>query len=147
MKRWFGVGLSKEQAADLDREIKDLFESDYNAYCAGDYSGWQHDRDGRLAAVILLDQFPRSMFRSTGKAFATDDIASSIAQKALKDAVVWSDYRLFEKQFFLTSLMHIEDIAIVQLPVDEYTKMARELQENNPEAYNAGLGKTYEHNI
>ena len=75
MKKWFGFGMTKEQSAELDAEIKGKFESDYDNYCSGEYSGWEHDRDGRLAAVILLDQFPRSMFRGTGKAFATDVIA------------------------------------------------------------------------
>ena len=54
-KKWFGVGLSKEQSADVDRQTKELFEKDYDAYCLGEYTGWPHDRDGRLAAVILLD--------------------------------------------------------------------------------------------
>ena len=59
--------------------------------------------------MILLDQYPRSMYRGTAKAFETDSKASSIAYKALKDEDVWKQYELFEKQFFLVSLQHAED--------------------------------------
>ena len=62
---------------------------EYDRYLQGEYKGWLHDRDGALAAVLLLDQFPRMMFRSTPKAFATDAMASAIAYKKATNATNW----------------------------------------------------------
>ena len=146
-QKWYGVGLSKEEQADVDRTIKELFEKDYDEYLQGEYTGWPHDRDGRLAAVILLDQFPRSMFRSTAKAFATDEKAQSISKKALKDPELWKQYEFFEKMFFLTALMHSEDKSTCLMPVVEYLKIDRELEASDPETYKSGMGKIVQSNI
>mmetsp|Transcript_5749 Transcript_5749/g.7759 ORF Transcript_5749/g.7759 Transcript_5749/m.7759 type:complete len:97 (+) Transcript_5749:106-396(+) len=89
MQRWFGFRVSKEQIATWDQEIKENFEGDYDKFVSGEYAGWAFDRDGRLAAVLLLDQFPRSMFRSTAKAFATDHQATQIAHDTVKDTETW----------------------------------------------------------
>ena len=115
MGRWFGFQSSAEQIAAWDADIKEKFEKDYDNYCMGEYTGWPHDRDGRLAAVLLLDQFPRSMFRGTAKAFATDDKASSISYKAVKNDEVWKEYEVFEKQFLLLPLQHAENRSYLQL--------------------------------
>lgn len=69
MEVWFGF------SDQIDNEIKQRFLQDYLNYVADEYSGWQYDKDGRLAAVILLDQFARQMFRKEAKAFATDEVA------------------------------------------------------------------------
>ena len=48
---------------DDDNEIRDQFLGDLNKLVAGTYESWKQDRDGKLAAVILADQFPRNIFR------------------------------------------------------------------------------------
>ena len=66
MKLWFGASPE----ADLD--IKNKFMGDYENYVSGEYTGWPLDKDGRLAAVLLCDQFSRQLFRKQAKAFDTD---------------------------------------------------------------------------
>ncbi len=73
-----------------DQEMKELFLADYENYMAQEYTGWPLDRDGRLAAVLLLDQYTRNMFRKTPQAFEADPMAQKLAQKAINDQEVWS---------------------------------------------------------
>ena len=64
--------------------------ADYENYMAQEYTGWPLDRDGRLAAILLLDQYTRNMFRKTPQAFEADLMAQKLAQKAINDQEVWS---------------------------------------------------------
>ena len=68
-KKWFCLSLQN------DREIKDKFMVDYDNFMNGLCASWQFDRDGKLAAVILLDQYSRSLFRRTPRAFIADEKA------------------------------------------------------------------------
>jgi uncharacterized protein (DUF924 family) len=76
-RRWF----MKDAA--FDREIADRFGETYADVRAGRREGWLDDPRGRVAYVIVLDQFPRNMFRGTGKAFATDAQALAVAEHAI----------------------------------------------------------------
>ena len=57
---------------DLDREIRDRFETAWHNARQGTYGLWLTYPSGTLAYIILMDQFPRNMFRGTGQSFATD---------------------------------------------------------------------------
>lgn len=76
-KFWFG------KQPDFDAAIRQQFESVYKQAAAGELEHWQQTPLGCLALVILLDQFPRNMFRDTPQAFATDSQAVKVAQQAL----------------------------------------------------------------
>jgi uncharacterized protein (DUF924 family) len=69
--------------ADVDRKIRDRFLALYDelAVCTADNLSASADK--ALAAVIVLDQFPRNMFRDTANAFATDGLALAIARQAI----------------------------------------------------------------
>ncbi len=62
-----------------------------------------------LAAIIVFDQFPRNMFRKTGKAFATDHLALAIAQKAV-EAGFDRNMETTHKQFLYMPFMHSEQL-------------------------------------
>ena len=89
----------------MDLEIKNKFMSDYENYVSGEYSGWPLDKDGRLAAVLICDQFSRQLFRKQSKAFDTDRLALNLTLKAL-NSPDWSNYKVLEKVFLLMVLMH-----------------------------------------
>jgi uncharacterized protein (DUF924 family) len=76
-KLWFG----KDPA--LDAELRRRFEADWRRASAGELDGWENGADGALSLTILLDQFPRNMFRDTPDAFATDRQAREVAARAL----------------------------------------------------------------
>jgi len=75
--RWF------DPNPDLDRLCKTLFLSSYRDAACGRLDGWKKTPRTCLALVLLLDQFPRNMFRGTAKAFATDAKAREISRHAI----------------------------------------------------------------
>ncbi|MFK4561814.1 uncharacterized protein (DUF924 family) [Bradyrhizobium ottawaense] len=54
---------------------------------AGEIASWEASDDGALALVIVLDQFPRNMFRGTPQAFASDALARDVARRAIDRGV------------------------------------------------------------
>lgn len=68
---------------ELDRKIDALFAVRVNAALRGELNEWKQTPRGRLALVILLDQFTRSMHRGMAEAFKGDDIARSIVLDSL----------------------------------------------------------------
>merc|ERR1712043_64445 len=75
--RWHGTGAEKELY------VRVQFFGDYNRYLAGEYSSWNYDRDGRLAAIILLDQFSRVFFRHKPEMYEQDAQALKLAMKVI----------------------------------------------------------------
>ncbi|WP_172329367.1 DUF924 family protein [Mangrovicoccus sp. HB161399] len=100
-KGWYMGG------AELDATILARFGTTWEAAQAEGHLGWSATPHGTLALLILLDQFPRNMFRGDGRAFATDTLARSLAKKAIE--LGW-DMRIPEpeRQFFYLPLMHSE---------------------------------------
>lgn len=76
-KLWFG------KSDRLDQIIRDRFLRLYEQAAAGQLDDWQQFPLGCLALLLLLDQFPRNMFRQTPRAFATDQQALTIAKQTV----------------------------------------------------------------
>src|SRR5438128_1535670 len=74
---WRAAGPAKwfEREEAFDAEIRARFLATYEAAAAGRLDDWQTTPDGTLALLILLDQFPRNLFRGEARAFATDSAA------------------------------------------------------------------------
>ncbi|MCB8839285.1 DUF924 family protein [Aurantimonas sp. VKM B-3413] len=102
--RWFG----KDEA--FDETIRRRFGDVYERAARGELDSWQEEPTGILALILLLDQFPRNMFRGTPLAFATDAKALELAKTALARGdhmTVAEDIN----QFLVMPLMHCEDLA------------------------------------
>ena len=95
---------------EIDDKIIDRFGDAWNKAARGEFDGWTENADGALALIILLDQFPRNMFRGSGKSFATDALARKVADRAIGDG---HDMRMTEKQrlFIYMPFMHSEELA------------------------------------
>ncbi len=96
---------------ELDARIKERFESTWHAIVAGEKASWRDVPDGRLAEVIVLDQFSRNMFRGSPLAFAADPLALALAQEAIRgghDAAL-DDVR---RAFLYMPFMHSESALI-----------------------------------
>lgn len=76
-RRWFG---KDEQT---DTWMRDQFIDDYQAAVAGQLAGWIDTAPAGLALVLLLDQFPRNLFRGTPQAFASDALARETANEMI----------------------------------------------------------------
>ncbi|HWK94180.1 MAG TPA: DUF924 family protein [Pseudolabrys sp.] len=82
----------------FDARIRERFLPTYEAAADGKLSSWEEHAEGALALLILLDQFPRNMFRGDARMFETDPMALAIAAGALVrgfDAEMPRDLRLF----------------------------------------------------
>jgi len=76
-KHWF----AKDEA--FDREVRERFLPLYGEAAAGKLAHLKETAADCLALIVLLDQFPRNMFRGTPRAFATDPLALEIARHAV----------------------------------------------------------------
>ena len=83
---WFedsGPELWFARSDEFDRTIRERFLTHYEAAARGDYDDWQNSGTGCVALCLLLDQFPRNLFRDDARAFATDARALTIARHAV----------------------------------------------------------------
>ncbi|MGB9153861.1 MAG: DUF924 family protein [Alphaproteobacteria bacterium] len=67
----------------LDRHVRTRFQPTYEQAVAGQLKTWENTPEGMLALMLLLDQFPRRMFRGTSRAFETDELAVDLARAAI----------------------------------------------------------------
>lgn len=97
------------QDDDLDTQIRARFLPVWEAAEEGRFSLWLTYPSGVLAYIILTDQFPRNMFRGSGRAFATDRAALMAAKAAVDKG--W-DLKIDEpaRQFFYLPMMHSENL-------------------------------------
>jgi uncharacterized protein (DUF924 family) len=101
--RWF------QADPEFDTTIKSRFEESWHAAREGRLDTWAGTKDGALALIVLLDQFPRNMFRGKAEAFATDELALRVAEDALKRGLD-RDATLDERNFLYLPLMHSENL-------------------------------------
>ena len=93
----------------VDAEITARFGETYVALKDDVPPGWLHDPEGVLAAILVLDQFPRNMFRGAPQAFATDAQALALSKRAIAEGL---DMKLpAEKRCFVyIPFQHSEDL-------------------------------------
>jgi uncharacterized protein (DUF924 family) len=103
-KRWW----NKDDAFDAD--IREKFLELWHAASAGGCAHWEQSDEGALALVIVLDQFPRNMFRNDPRTYASDALARDVARRAVDNG---TDARLPEdlRGFLYMPFMHSEHLA------------------------------------
>jgi uncharacterized protein (DUF924 family) len=104
MQLWFRGG---EQ---VDREIRERFGADVELARRGELHAWAETARGRLALIILLDQFSRNIYRDSPDAYAKDALALELALEGL-DNGQYATLNGFEQMFFVLPLGHAEDLA------------------------------------
>ena len=103
----------------FDKQIIDKFTRIHSAAMHCELFSWRATPEGRLAEIIILDQFSRNMFRNTPQSFATDTLALALSQEAI---LVGADKQLNEVQrcFLYMPFMHSESLFIHDVAVDLY---------------------------
>ncbi|MEB2843327.1 DUF924 family protein [Rhizobiales bacterium RZME27] len=94
----------------LDDVIRDRFSGWHREMAQGDLSGFHSSARHRLAAILVLDQFPRNMYRATPLAFATDWLALREA-RLLVDAGLDRELDVHSRCFSYLPFEHSEDLA------------------------------------
>lgn len=82
---------------------------------------WRKTARGRLAEIIILDQFSRNIFRDTAKAFASDQLALALAQEAVA-LNQYNELSPIEISFLYMPFMHSESLLIHNIAVELYKK-------------------------
>lgn len=104
-KEWF------QKDPEFDQCIRDRFLATYEQAAAGQCDRWATTAPGALALILVLDQFPRNLFRQQPQAFATDAKALAVAQAAIAQG--WDqDLLPLPRCFVYMPLMHSEARAI-----------------------------------
>ena len=103
----------------FDQEIRERFMATYDAIVAGGHRDWLATPRGRVAYVIVLDQFSRNMFRGTAKMFAADPLALAAAIEGL-DAGVDAELAPAECTMLYMPLMHSEAMAMQERCIERF---------------------------
>lgn len=122
-QRWYQGG------PELDREIQDRYGALVEAAIAGKLDSLRSNVSGRLALLVLLDQFTRNIYRGTPRAYAGDPAALALALDTFDtfDTGVYRSYSLEERLFVLMPVVHAESVELLARGVvlaDEMVKDA-----------------------
>lgn len=112
----------------LDQQISQQFLSVTEAASKGECYEWRYSTYGRLAEIIVLDQFSRNIWRDTPRAFQQDPMALVLAQEAIQ-STEYKHLTSAEKQFLLMPYMHSESTMIQKEAVALFSQI------DNPSAY------------
>ena len=114
-RQWF----SKDAA--FDALLTQRFLGLTRQAIAAELEAWNAEASQALALVLLLDQFPRQIWRDTAMAFAGDQQALALSLKAVEQGWLEAEPEQARRQFWLMPLMHSEDLAVQEaaLPLFE----------------------------
>ncbi|MDA9466819.1 DUF924 family protein [Bradyrhizobium sp. CCBAU 53415] len=109
---WREAGRERWYAHDdaFDTEVRRRFLPVWHKAAAGELASWEDSDDGALALVIVLDQFPRNMFRDDPRTFSSDALARDVARRAIDRGV---DRRVDPvlREFLYLPFMHSEHLS------------------------------------
>lgn len=111
---WFEESTPQQwftKSDEFDEKIRERFLQTYQAIIKGETAPWRETPEGRLAEIIVLDQFSRNMFRNKPEAFANDALALKLAEEAVRIGV---DKQLprERRHFLYMPYMHSESRAV-----------------------------------
>ena len=102
---WFG------SSRELDERIRTQFEPTIHAAARGELASWESAASSAVSLVIVLDQFPRNVYRNTAQAFAFDERALSVTRRAIAAGHL-GQLSVPERAFLLMPYQHVEDLAM-----------------------------------
>ena len=110
----------------VDQLIRESFSSDWQNAVNGVYPNYVKTPRGCLALVVLLDQFPRNMFRFNAGSFASDELALSVTNTAISNYFD-KDLSLVERSMLYMPLMHSESLRVHEnISIPKFKSLADE---------------------
>ena len=128
MDIWFG------EDPVFDAEVKEKFLGDVELASDGKLNHWAADPRGRLALILLIDQFRRNIFRSSAEAFSKDRLALKLCVEGAmekKDRVLTP----IQKVFFYMPLQHAESAKVQAKAVELYNRLAESVSPTFQETF------------
>ncbi len=128
MDIWFG------EDPVFDAEIEKAFAGDVERACEGKLEHWAIEPHGRLALIILIDQFRRNIHRNTIEAFSKDKLALKLC---VEGAMAKKDRGLspIQKVFFYMPLQHAESPKVQAKSVELFNKLAESVSPTYQETF------------
>lgn len=137
-KDWFKGGDA------VDETIRERFESLIEPVYQGEHDHWQSEPLGRLASIIILDQFPRNLYRNEARSFSFDDKALRLALEGVSREV---DHQLTPHQrvFFYLPLEHSEVMEDQDLSLERFAHLVTRVAPSEAETFRAYLHYAWRH--
>jgi uncharacterized protein (DUF924 family) len=135
---WFGNNEKVKE------KILKSYEQDYLDATQGKLDEWEKTPRGRLALIIILDQFSRYIHRSSEKAFTFDEKAQQLCFDGI-EAKMDQALTLVERVFFYMPLVHAEDAAIQEKSIRLYQSLVSLSMRETTQVYQLFLAYAYAH--
>ncbi len=129
---WFGDSRTEPERADAmkqrwflgDSQLDDQIRQHYGPWIAaaveGKLADWRSSASGRLALTLLLDNFPRNVFRGTKEAFTSDAAALEVSKSLVEQGLF--ELSPPEQIFALLPLTHSEELADQELALEVFDR-------------------------
>ena len=143
MPFWFGDESSALRQR-RDQHIRVRFGALVERATRGELASWADGPRRRLSLILLLDQFPRSMFRRTGRAFATDAEALALTLSGMQSAAD-AALEVVERIFFYMPLQHAESLEVQEESVAAYRRLLSEAPPELHEHFSSALRSAENH--
>src|SRR5579863_8625214 len=153
---WFGEGPATAEAlagrarlwfgsdASQDEEIRQRFGALYERAAAGELASWGDGPRRRLSLILVLDQFPRNMFRGSARAFAYDAQALGLTLSGMQ-AAADAALDVVERLFFYMPLQHAENSEAQEESVAAYRRLLGEVPPQLSGIFEGGLRSAENH--
>ena len=135
---WFGENEVVRQ------KLIQSFQDEYETASSGTLADWAATPRGRLALIILLDQFPRYIHRRSSQAFAYDETAQQLCAEGLRQKMDQS-LTLIERVFFYMPLVHSEDNTNQEQSIRLYQDLVSLSMSETTQIYQLFLAYAYAH--
>lgn len=117
----------------LDQQIRTRFAAQLEQAARGELWHWRDTAQGRLAEIILLDQFSRHIYRGTARAFMQDSMALVLSQEAIRNHALLQLEVVTQRDFLLMPCMHSESALVQQWALPLFKEFS------SPSCYRAAL--------
>jgi uncharacterized protein (DUF924 family) len=135
---WFGENDGIKQ------KMIDIFNAEYQSAIGEGLDEWEKSPRGRLALIILLDQFPRFLYRRSSQAFDYDNKAQQLCVEGLREKMDQS-LTLIERVFFYMPLVHAEDPMFQEQSIRLYQDLVSLSMTETTQIYQLFLAYAYAH--
>jgi uncharacterized protein (DUF924 family) len=144
MQVWFGSGIPPEQLQEWDDSIHAQFEPLVRQAIDGELAAWGDGPRRRMSLILLLDQFPRNIYRGTARVFAGDEQALALALSGMNSG---ADAALdpVERIFFYMPLQHAEEREVQDESVAAYRRLVMEAPDELKGTFKSSLDYAERH--
>jgi uncharacterized protein (DUF924 family) len=130
--------------SERDEVIRSEFQELVDRAARGELANWADSPRRRLSLILLLDQFPRQIFRGTPRAFACDPDGLALSLSGMQSAADGA-LNIVERMFFYIPLQHAESTEVQEESVAAYRRLLEECPPEMKPSFESSLQSALEH--